>query len=118
MTRLGNATLFGNAASLVLMLWGLLIARCLPERYSWLTIALALAGGGLLMGRSLMISTETLLDDVLLLTAGLIYAVYLLLLKSARTGLGTWSMLALVSIFACPVLYVLATALEPDPKLS
>ncbi|MCZ8322810.1 MAG: DMT family transporter [Novosphingobium sp.] len=112
MTRLGNATLFGNAASLVLMFWGFLIARCLPDRYSWLTIALALAGGGLLMGRSLMISTETLLGDVLSLAAGLIYAVYLLLLKSARTGIGTWSMLSLVSIFACPVLYVFATALD------
>lgn len=112
MTRLGNATLFGNAASLILMFWGFVIARCLPDRYNWVTIALALTGGGLLMGRSLMISTETLMGDVLSLTAGLIYAGYLLLLRSARSEIGTWSMLALVSIFATPILYVFATALD------
>jgi drug/metabolite transporter (DMT)-like permease len=112
LTRLGNATLFGNAASLVLMFWGFLVARCLPDRYSWYAIALALVGAGLLMGRSLMISTETLLGDVLSLAAGLIYAVYLLLLKSARSGIGTWSMLVLVSIFASPVLYIFAAVLD------
>jgi drug/metabolite transporter (DMT)-like permease len=91
---------------------GFLIARRLPDRFSGLAIAMAIAGGALLMGRGLTISSETLLGDVLSLAAGLVYAVYLLLLRSARSGLGTWSMLALISIFACPVLYVFASALN------
>ena len=53
MTRLGNATLFGNAGSIVLLFWGFLVARTLPGRLEWLAIVFALAGAAILMGRSL-----------------------------------------------------------------
>ena len=42
MTRLGNATLFGNAGSIVLLFWGFIIARTLPGRLEWLAIIFAL----------------------------------------------------------------------------
>jgi len=114
MTRLGNATLFGNAGSIVLLFWGFIIARHLPRGMEWLAILFALGGAAILMGRSLEISAATLVGDLFCLAAGLSYAIYLLTLQGARRGIGAWSLLVWVSIFACPLLLVLALALgEP-----
>ena len=114
MTRLGNATLFGNAGSIILLFWGFIIARMLPRGFEWLAIVCALAGAGILLGRSLEISEETFVGDLFCITAGLLYAVYLLTLQGARTRSGSWSLLVWVSVFACPFLLVLALALgEP-----
>ena len=118
MTRIGNATLFGNAGSIVLLFWGFLVARTLPGRLEWLAIVFALAGAAILMGRSLEISNETLIGDLFSVAAGLLYAVYLLTLQGARQKpggqFGSWSLLVWVSIFGAPVLLVIALALgEP-----
>ena len=119
MTRLGNATLFGNAGSIVLLFSGFIAARVLPKRLEWLAITFALAGAAILMGRSLEISTQTLVGDLFCLAAGLLYAVYLLTLQAARGGsggaaFGSWSLLVWVSLFGCPVLLAIALALgEP-----
>ena len=114
MTRLGNATLFGNAGSVVLLFWGFLVARTLPGKLEWLAIIFALSGAAILMGRSLEISNETLIGDLFSVAAGLLYAVYLLTLQGARGQFGSWSLLVWVSIFGAPVLLVIAIALgEP-----
>ena len=114
MTRLGNATLFGNAGSIVLLFWGFIAARMLPKGLEWLAIIFALAGAAILMGRSLEISTATLIGDLFCLAAGLLYAVYLLTLQGARGQFGSWSLLVWVSLFGCPVLLAIALALgEP-----
>jgi len=114
MTRLGNATLFGNAGSIVLLFWGFLVHRVLPGRLEWLAIVFALAGAAILMGRSLEISHETLVGDLFSVAAGLLYAVYLLTLQGARGSFGSWSLLVWVSIFGAPVLLGIALALgEP-----
>jgi len=107
-TRLGNATLFGNTGSIVLLFWTFIITRKLPRGLEWLAIVFALGGASILMGRSLEISTATLIGDLFCLAAGLFYAVYLLTLQDARKGIGAWSLLAWVSIFACPVILILA----------
>ncbi|WP_432199594.1 DMT family transporter [Erythrobacter sp. W53] len=114
LTRLGNATLFGNAGSIILLFWGFLIARTMPRGFDWLAIICALTGAGILLGRSLDISTQTFVGDLFCLAAGLLYAIYLLTLKGERTQFGSWSLLVWVSIFACPVLLAIALALgEP-----
>ncbi len=114
MTRLGNATLFGNAGSIVLLFWGFIAARMLPRGLEWLAIVFALAGAAILMGRSLEISNATLIGDLFCLAAGLLYAVYLLTLQGARGAFGSWSLLVWVSLFGCPVLLGLALLLgEP-----
>lgn len=114
MTRLGNATLFGNAGSIVLLFWGFIAARMLPKGLEWLAIVFALAGAAILMGRSLEISTATLVGDLFCLTAGLLYAVYLLTLQRARGVFGSWSLLVWVCIFGSPVLLAIALLLgEP-----
>ncbi len=110
LTRLGNATMFGNAGSIILLFWGFIVARMMPRGLELLAIIFALAGAAILMGRSLEISTSTLIGDLFCLTAGLLYAVYLLTLQGARQEIGGWSLLVWVSIFACPVLLALAIA--------
>lgn len=107
-TRLGNATLFGNAGSIVLLAWTFFITRTLPKGMEWLALLFALGGAATLMGRSLDISTATLAGDLFCLAAGLFYAVYLLTLQDARKAIGAWSLLVWVSIFACPVIFALA----------
>lgn len=114
MTRLGNAALFGNAGSIILLFWGFIIARMLPRGLDWIAIVCALGGVGILLGRSLEISTQTFIGDLFCVAAGLLYAVYLLTLQGERAQFGSWSLLVWVSIFACPVLLALALALgEP-----
>ena len=107
-TRLGNATLFGNAGSIVLLFWTFIITRTVPRGMEWLAIVFALGGAAILLGRSLDISTATLVGDLFCLAAGLFYAVYLLTLQDARKAIGAWSLLVWVSIFACPVILALA----------
>ncbi|MEP3420629.1 MAG: DMT family transporter [Erythrobacter sp.] len=114
MTRLGNATLFGNAGSIILLFWGFIIARMLPQGLEWLAIVFALSGAGILLGRSFEISTETFVGDLFCVIAGLLYAVYLLTLQGERSRFGAWSLLVWVSVFACPALLGLAVFLgEP-----
>jgi len=107
-TRLGNATLFGNSGSLVLMIWGFVIWRRLPRSLEWLAIVSALTGATILMGTSLQISGETLVGDLFCLLAGLFYAGYLLILQNARAGLGSWSLLTWSSLAGAPILLGIA----------
>lgn len=114
MTRLGNATLFGNAGSLILMAWGFIALRRLPHSREWLALACALLGVGVLLGRSLEVSTQTLIGDLLCLLAGLFYAFYLIPLQRARETLGPWGLLAWSSAAGLPVLAIVAHLLgEP-----
>lgn len=114
MTRLGNATLFGNGGSIILLFWGFIVARMMPRGFEWLAIVCALSGAGILLGRSLEISAETFVGDLFCIAAGLLYAVYLLTLQKERAHVGSWSLLVWVSIFACPYLLGIALMLgEP-----
>lgn len=107
-TRLGNATLFGNSGSLVLMIWGFVMWRRLPRGTEWLAMVSALAGAVILMGNSLEVSRETLVGDLFCLLAGLFYAGYLLILQNERAGLGSWSLLTWSSLAGAPVLLAMA----------
>lgn len=113
-TRLGNATLFGNAGSVILMVWGLIALRRAPTGREGLGITAALAGAGILLGRSLEISTQSALGDLFCLFAGVCYAFYLLPAQKARAKIGQWSVLLLVCITAAPLLLLIAIGLgEP-----
>ena len=113
-TRLGNATLFGNAGSVILMVCGLIALRRAPTRREGLGIAAALAGAGILLGRSLEISTQSALGDLFCLFAGICYAFYLLPAQKARAKVGQWSVLLLVCMTAAPLLLLIALVMgEP-----
>lgn len=107
-TRMGNATLFGNSGSLVLMVWGFVVVRRLPRSGEWWALAAALAGAAILFGRSLEISATTLVGDLFCLLAGMFYAAYLLILQDVRRALGSWSVLTYASLAGAPVILALA----------
>ena len=114
MTRLANAALFGNAGSLILMVWGFVAWRRLPRGREWPALVAALAGAAILLGRSLEISPLTLYGDLFCLLAGVLYAGYLLILQDARRALGSWALLTWSSLGSVPVLLGIALALgEP-----
>jgi drug/metabolite transporter (DMT)-like permease len=114
MTRLANATVFGNAGSLILMVWGFIAWRRLPKGREWPALVAALTGAAILMDRSFEISPQTLYGDLFCLLAGILYAGYLLILQDARRTLGNWSLLAWSCCGSIPVLLAIALALgEP-----
>jgi drug/metabolite transporter (DMT)-like permease len=107
-TRLGNATLFGNISSFLFPLYGFAIARTLPGQNQAIALALAAVGVALLLGRSYELSVAHLLGDVLCLTAGGFYTIYLIAIERAR---GVPPLLALTFATAAGTLPLLATAL-------
>lgn len=107
-TRLGNAALFGNSGSLILMLWGFIAWARWPRTREWLAILAALAGAAILMGRSFEVSTQTLVGDLFCLLAGLLYAGYLLILQDARRIVTSWRLLSWSSAASVPVLLIVA----------
>lgn len=107
-TRLGNATLFGNAGSLLLMVWGLFTLRRAPNVPEWLSLGAATTGAGILFGRSLEISHATLIGDLFCLLAGFLYTFYILLLQAERARLGSWALLAWSTLLGAPVLLSIA----------
>ena len=107
-TRLGNATLFGNSGSVILMGWAIVMTRRLPRRFEALGILSALAGAAILLGRSLEIDARSLVGDLFCILAGFLYAFYILLLQGARARLGSWSLLTWSCLAGAPVLLALA----------
>ena len=109
-TRLANATLFGNAGSIILMVWGLIAARRAPSGREGVGVFAAITGAGILLGRSMEISATTFIGDLFCLAAGIFYAFYLLPAQRARAALGSWFVLLLVSLTAAPILLGMAIA--------
>ena len=103
-TKLGNATLFANCASLLLVFYGVFMARKLPGKWQILAVVLAFAGAGLLMSQSLELSPKNFAGDLLSLGAGLAYTVYLVIMIRVRDTTESWSALALASLVAALVL--------------
>lgn len=103
-TKLGNATLFANCASLLLVVYGIIVARQLPGNWQMLAVLLAFAGAALLMGQSLELSPRHFAGDMLSLGAGLAYAFYLVLMMKVRDSTESWGTLAMASLVASVVL--------------
>ena len=113
-TRLGNATLFGNSGSILLMIWGLFVTRHSPSAAEIAAVVLALTGASVMLGRSLEIDRSTLNGDFLCILAGVFYVCYLLLIKQARTCFGGWSLLFYSTAASTPFMLGIAIRLgEP-----
>jgi drug/metabolite transporter (DMT)-like permease len=114
MTKLANATLFGNASSFLLVLYGFLIARRLPGRLQAAALALAGAGAALLLGSSYELSSEHFTGDLFALLAGLFYTFYLIAVDRARRTMAPMPVLAIATAAGALPLLVFALALgEP-----
>jgi drug/metabolite transporter (DMT)-like permease len=110
-TTLANATLFGNSATFIFPIYGFIAVRMWPSRVQALALALAVAGAGLLMARSASLSPRNLTGDLFCLLAGVLYAVYFVLMAGVRARLAPMPALALSSLASIPPLLVLAFAL-------
>jgi drug/metabolite transporter (DMT)-like permease len=110
LTKLGNATLFGNSGSFVFVAWGLWLARRWPKGMQAGALVLAAAGAALLMGGSYELSARNLRGDVLALVGGLFYGGYLILVERVRTELQPMPVLLLATIFAIPPLFLISLA--------
>lgn len=111
LTKLGNATLFGNVASFAFAAWGLWLARALPTRLQGAALILAALGSGLLMAGSAELSARYLKGDLLALLAGLLYAGYLIAIERVRGTLQPLPVLILASAFGAAMLLPFAAAL-------
>ena len=110
-TKVANATLFGNCASLLLVIWGIFLTRTLPRGWQALAIVLAFAGSALLMGQSYELSPDYLVGDLLSLLAGVLYTGYVILMQRVRGTIGPWSALSIASLVCPPILLTTAFAL-------
>jgi drug/metabolite transporter (DMT)-like permease len=104
MTKLANATLFGNISSFAFAAWGLWLARRLPSRVQAAALLLAGLGAALLMGSSAEVSARHLRGDLLALVAGLLYAGYLIAVERSRADLAPLPLLFLASAFGAVML--------------
>lgn len=111
MTKLGNATLFGNSSSFIYALWGLWLAKRSPSPAQGLALALAAVGSALLMGSSAELSTRNLKGDLLCLFAGLLYTGYLVSVQRARGALKPLPLLFIASTFGAAILLPLSIVL-------
>ena len=110
MTKLGNATLFGNVSSFAFAAWGLWLARSWPSQTQGAALALAALGAGLLMGSSAELSARNVRGDMLAFFAGLLYAGYLIAVQKARGALAPIPLLFLSSLFGALMLLPLSLA--------
>ena len=111
MTKLGNATLFGNISSFAFAAWGLWLARRWPSRTQGLALGLAAVGASLLIGSSAELSPRNLKGDLLALAAGLLYAGYLVAVQRGRGSLKPLPLLFLSSALGAAMLLPLSVAL-------
>ena len=104
LTKLGNATLFGNVSSFGFAAWGLWLARRWPSPIQAAALLLAAIGAALLMGSSAELSARHVRGDLLALFAGLLYAGYLIAVERARGALEPLPLLFLASAFGAIML--------------
>jgi drug/metabolite transporter (DMT)-like permease len=104
LTKLGNATLFGNTSSLIFAAWGLWIAGRRPSIAQGGALGMAALGAALLMGSSAELSLRNVKGDALTLLAGLLYTGYLIAVQRARQSLAPLPMLFIASAFGAAML--------------
>ena len=111
MTKLANATMFGNSGSFVFAIYGLVLARRAPSLKQSLALIMAIGGAALLMSGSYELSPHNFAGDLLTLVAGLFYGGYLIFVERGRTELKPLPLLILATTFSVPILLVISAGL-------
>jgi drug/metabolite transporter (DMT)-like permease len=108
MTSVANATVLGNSAPIFVALAGWLFFH---ERFGvrfLVGLALAIAGVGLLVGSSADLGERNLLGDGLGVAAGILYAAYILALKSVRAHFSTARVMTASAVSSAAICLVAA----------
>ncbi len=111
LTKLGNATLFGNSGSFVFAIYGLWLLHRRPSASQAGALFLAAAGAALLMSGSYEVSPKNFTGDLLTLVAGLLYGGYLIFVEKGRTSLQPLPLLILSTAFSIPILLAISLLL-------
>ena len=111
MTKLANASLFGNASSFILVVYGFIVLRQLPRRVQLAALLCAAAGAALLLGSSYDLSPENFTGDLFTLLAGVLYTGYLLAVDKARQTMAPMPVLAIATAAGAIPILILALAL-------
>jgi drug/metabolite transporter (DMT)-like permease len=111
LTKLANASLFGNCSSFVFTLYGFLVLRALPRRLQLAALALAGIGAALLLGSSYELSPLYFKGDLFALLAGLFYTFYLIAVDKARRTMAPMPVLAIATVAGALPLFLFALAL-------
>ena len=111
LTKLGNATLFGNMGSFVFAAYGLWLAHRAPSRRQAIALTLAAMGAALLMSGSYELSPRNFTGDLMTLAAGLLYGGYLIFIERGRTSLQALPVLILATAFSAPLLLAISLGL-------
>ena len=97
MTKLANASLFGNSSSFLLVIYGFLRLKRLPDRLQAAALGAAAAGTFLLLGSSWELSPEHFTGDLFAMLAGLFYTFYLIVVERARQVMKPMPVLAIAT---------------------
>ena len=111
LTKLANASLFGNVSSFAFAAWGLWLTRRRPAGTQAVGLLLAAAGSALLMTQSAALGADHLSGDLLALLAGILYAFYLILVERARLTIQPIPLLVFASAVGALVLLPTAMAM-------
>lgn len=111
LTKLANASLFGNVSSFAFAAWGLWLVRRWPSPLQATALILAAGGSALLMGQSAELSAAHLRGDLLALLAGILYGFYLILVERSRGAVQPLPLLVLASSVGALFLLPLALAM-------
>lgn len=111
MTKLANASLFGNSSSFLLVVYGFVILKQLPRKVQLLALLCACAGAAMLMGSSYELSPKNFTGDLFTLLAGLLYTGYLVAVDRARRTMAPMPVLFIATAAAALPLLLLANLL-------
>jgi drug/metabolite transporter (DMT)-like permease len=108
MTKLANASLFGNSSSILLVVYGFLRLKRLPRPLQGSAIACAAIGAALLLGSSWELSPEHFTGDLFTMLAGLFYTFYLIVVDRARRVMKPMPVLAIATTAGALPLFLFA----------
>jgi drug/metabolite transporter (DMT)-like permease len=111
LTKLANASLFGNSSSFIFTLYGFFLLRALPQRLQLAALGIAAAGTALLLGSSYEMSPDQFTGDLFALLAGLFYTFYLIAVDRARKTMAPMPVLAIATAAGALPLLVFAMVL-------
>ena len=114
LTAVANATLLPNVAPVFVTLTGYWLFGERVSRRFLAGMAVALAGAGVLMGRSVSLSMSQLGGDALALATAVLYAGYIVAVGRLRSGLSTASIMARSGTVSCLALLAVTLATGED----
>ena len=116
LTKMGNATLFGNFGSFMFAVYGLWLARKWPGTRQVAALVLALLGTLALLSSSLELGLENVRGDLLSMAAGILYGFYLISVDKVRAALDPLPLIFWASLLGAIFIWPMALA-TGDPVM-